>query len=212
MVNEDIVLAYSNIANEYAEAFYHELDNKPIDRKLYDLFADRIPLNGNCLEIGCGPGEISLYLHEKGLHITGIDKSQAMITIAKKLNNNIQFKIDDVFNLSFESDSIDGIVAPFLIVNFTNKEIKLALQEIYRILKHDSILLLTFHIGRNKKLQLNDYFKKNNKIIFTLHSLENVKNIISKCGFIITEVVVKSPYESEQTTRAFIYAKKKDFV
>jgi ubiquinone/menaquinone biosynthesis C-methylase UbiE len=143
------LLAYSSISESYKNLFIKELDTKPIDRMLYDLFFDRVQNKGLVLEIGCGPGEISNYLWDKGLKITGIDLSSKMISEAHKYNPSIPFEVGEVFNLKYLDNSISGIVAPYLIVNFTIKETFEAFREIYRVLKPNSCFLLSFHIGKD---------------------------------------------------------------
>jgi hypothetical protein len=58
--------AYDRAAEAYAEKCFFELYEKPLDRKLYDLFFERTVNRGPVLEIGCGPGEVSNYLWMKG--------------------------------------------------------------------------------------------------------------------------------------------------
>jgi ubiquinone/menaquinone biosynthesis C-methylase UbiE len=208
MKNDDVVNVYSKIAIKYADTFFNELDNKPLDKKLYELFASRVLKNGNCIEIGCGPGEISTYLNSIGTKIVGIDKSKEMVDQAKKHNQNVRFIQGDVFELPFENNCIDGIVAPYLIVNFSDKEIKKAFQEMNRIMKSNSPLLIVFHIGGNKKLKIKNFFGEANKIIFILHSIAKIKKLLRETLFSINEVILKEPYEGEITKRAFIFAKK----
>jgi len=200
--------AYSNIAVDYGRMFINELQTKPLDRKLYDLFADKVIDKGKVLEIGCGPGEISNYLFVKGLNITGIDISPEMIKVAKKYNDRMDFQIGNVFNLTFANDSISGIVAPYLIVNFDYIEVKDAFIEIIRVLRNNGTLLVSFHIGRDKTKTYRDFFHKGKPLTFTFYKVDTIKELLKKVGFIITEVVIKEPYEGEQTTRAYIYAEK----
>ncbi len=208
MTNQEIVAAYSRIAPEYAKAFYHELDTKHIDRKLYEMFAEKLPEKAKCIELGCGPGEISVFLEKYSFNLIGIDKSKEMIEVAKSLNSNISFITDDVFDLTIKNSYADGIVAPFLIVNFDDEEIKKALVEMNRILKNQGILLITFHIGHDEEVEFNNFFVNDNKIIFKLHNVEKIQKIIKDSGFEITETIIKEPYKGEQTTRAFIFGKK----
>ena len=39
---------------------------------------------GRVLELACGTGRIALSLAEAGLHVTGVDRSEAMLTIARR--------------------------------------------------------------------------------------------------------------------------------
>ena len=206
--NSQVVRAYSEVAEKYADQFYKELDHKPLDRKLYDLYAEKVSGKGIHLELGCGPGEVSVYLSKHGLKMIGIDRSKEMIEIAKHLNKNIKFREGDAFNLDFGNDSIDGIIAPYLIVNFTDNEIEIAISEMYRILKKGGNLLITFHTGKNENIEIADFLKKGNYLRFKLHNLNKITKLLSNKGFIINETVVKTPYEGEKTNRAFIYAVK----
>jgi ubiquinone/menaquinone biosynthesis C-methylase UbiE len=208
MENDEIVNVYSKIAKKYADTFFNELDNKPLDRKLYELFASRVIKNGKCIEIGCGPGVISTYLDSIGTNIVGIDKSKEMIEQAKKHNQNVKFIQGDVFELPFDNNCIDGIVAPYLIVNFSDKEIRKTFQEMNRIMKSNSPLLIVFHIGNNKKLKINNFFEETNTITFILHNVDKIKKLLRETLFSINEVVIKEPYEGEITKRAFIFANK----
>jgi ubiquinone/menaquinone biosynthesis C-methylase UbiE len=202
------LLAYSNISESYKNLYINELDSKPIDRKIYDLFFDRAQNKGLILEIGCGPGEISNYLWDKGLKITGIDLSEKMIAEAHKYNPSIPFEVGDVFNLKHLDNSISGIVAPYLIVNFTIKETFEAFLEIYRVLKQNSYFLLSFHIGNNNKKTFMDLITKGTNLTFTFFRVNTIKRLLKKTGFEITEVIIKEPYKGEITTRSFIFSYK----
>jgi len=207
--NEKTVNVYSEIAKEYAKAFFTELNDKPLDRNLYDFFVGKLKDNANCLEIGCGPGEVSNYLFSKGVIITGIDKSEKMIDEAKKLNPQIKFMQGDVFHLPFGNGEIDGIVAPYLIVNFSNDELHKTFSEMTRVLTRQGQLLVVFHVGMNNKLTIRNFFNTQNKLTFVLHSVAKIKRFLKEYGFEITEVLVKEPYKGEVTKRAFIFATKR---
>jgi len=52
------------------------------DVAFYDRVAREI--GGDILELACGTGRIALSLAEAGLHVTGVDRSEAMLTIARR--------------------------------------------------------------------------------------------------------------------------------
>lgn len=205
---EERVAAYSKIAEEYNKQFTNELQKKPLDRKFYDLFYDKVINTGKVLEIGCGPGQISNYLWMRGLDITGIDVSPEMIEVATKYNSNIEFVTGNVFELKYDDESIHGVVAPFLIVNFDLEEVAEAFKEIHRILVQEGVFLVTFHVGNDEKVVINDYLEAGNKLTFTHFRVKTIKDLLAKTGFTVTETIVKEPYEGEKTIRAFIFAKK----
>jgi ubiquinone/menaquinone biosynthesis C-methylase UbiE len=200
--------AYNLAAEEYAGKCFYELYDKPLDRKLYDLFFERVVNKGTVLEIGCGPGEVSNYLKMRGLDIIGLDLSEKMIEIAKRLNPFIDFRIGDVFKLEFKNNSVAGIVAPYLIVNFTAADVALAISEIQRVLIQNGQLLIAFHSG-DEEVEINDFFVKGNTIPYTFFDPEKVKNQLETSGFRIVEYINRMPYEGEVTKRTYIFAEKK---
>ena len=131
-----------------------------------------------------------------------------MITEAHKYNPSIPFEVGDVFNLKFLDNSVSGIVAPYLIVNFTIKETLEAFLEIYRVLKPNSYFLLSFHIGNNNKKSFMNLITKGTKLTFTFFKVNTIKKLLKKVGFEISEVIIKEPYKGEITTRSFIFSYK----
>jgi ubiquinone/menaquinone biosynthesis C-methylase UbiE len=199
--------AYDIAAESYADMCFYELYDKPLDRKLYDLFFERVINKGSTIEIGCGPGEIANYLKMKGLDIIGLDISSKMIEIAKKLNPFIDFRIGNLFDLKFENNSIAGIVAPYLIVNYKMEDIPKAFSELYRVLKDKGQLLISFHSG-GQELEINDFFVKGNTIPFTYFDSDKIRDCLTDTGFKIIEYINRMPYEGEVTQRTYIFAEK----
>jgi ubiquinone/menaquinone biosynthesis C-methylase UbiE len=205
-----IKAAYDRAAELYAEKCFFELYDKPLDKKLYDLFFERTVNRGPVLEIGCGPGEISNYLKMKGLAIGGIDLSEKMIETARRLNPNINFDTGDVFRLKAASGSLAGIVAPYLIVNFAREEVPAALAEMNRALMSGGVLLLAFHAG-NTEFIAEDFFIPGNSVPYTLFEPNMIAEQLAAAGFTVTENIIRLPYEGEKTTRAYLFAKKSNF-
>ena len=200
--------AYDIAAKAYADICFYELYNKSLDKKLYDLFFERVVNKGIVIEVGCGPGEISNYLKMKGIDIIGLDISDKMIEIAKQLNPFIDFRIGDVFNLEFKDNSVAGIVAPYLIVNFQLNDIEQAFSEIHRVLSNNGQLLISFHSG-HEELMINDFFVEGNTIPYTYFDPDSIKDKLVDTGFKINEFINRMPYEGEVTTRTYIFAEKK---
>jgi len=53
------------------------------------MFAFRIIKQGNNLEVGCGPGEISRYLKDREVNIHGLDISDNMVAFYLIVNFNV---------------------------------------------------------------------------------------------------------------------------
>jgi len=96
------------------------------------------------LDVGCGTGNFSIKLAEMGCEVIGIDVSEEMLDQARKKAKekglNIEFKIMDVYNLDFPDKTFDGVLsmAAFEFI----KEPQKAYNEMYRIIKHNSHMLI----------------------------------------------------------------------
>jgi SAM-dependent methyltransferase len=84
--------AYDQIAELYADDMAASM---PFDDASYYLRAAQT-CTGKVLELGCGSGRILSVLHRAGADITGIDRSSAMLTIAKRLTPEAKFLESDM--------------------------------------------------------------------------------------------------------------------
>jgi len=81
----------------------------------------KFTMNSNVLEVGCASGSLTAYIAKLGCIPTGADFSKGMIKLAKVKNNNIKFLVANVFDLPFESEFFDGVIAASLINIVKNK-------------------------------------------------------------------------------------------
>ena len=78
--------SYDAVAEAYAERYLRELESKPLDRALLSAYADTWIANGSAgvvADIGCGPGQVARFLHDRGVATCGIDLSARMCELAR---------------------------------------------------------------------------------------------------------------------------------
>jgi len=115
--------------------------------KLVQHLFNHVPRNGNILDLGCGEGRNSLYLSQVGYNIVGIDLSFKAARVMK--NNFFEEELKglvitgDARNLPFLSDSIDGILAHHLFDHLDANGFDNALNEAFRVLKPEGVMLMT---------------------------------------------------------------------
>lgn len=212
LLKHQIQTAYDAAAQAYAVRCFHELDGKPLDRKLLDLFAERVKPGGNVYELGCGPGEIAHYLHQRGVNIVGLDLCAEMIAEARRLSPDIPFEEGDVFDLHVADASLTGIVAFYLIVNFPPEDVILAFNEMFRVLAPEGVLLLSFHAGQ-ERIHVETFFEQHVPLDFIFHQQADIVAKLQECGFHVDEVLTRSPYKTVEhpSQRAYIFAHKPAF-
>ena len=108
---------YDTVADEYVQRIFDELQHKPLDRQLLDRFADAVREVGPACDLGCGPGQVARYLHERGVEVTGIDLSPAMIERARRLVPGVQFHQGDMTALDLAEGAFAGIAAFYSIIH-----------------------------------------------------------------------------------------------
>jgi ubiquinone/menaquinone biosynthesis C-methylase UbiE len=209
----DIAASYDTVAELYAADYFDELSRKPFDRELLTRFAGLIPRSGRVCDIGCGPGQIARFLAELGLDAMGVDISQSMVEIARRLNPALTFERGDMLSLQFPDATFAGIIAFYSLIHMERSRISDALAELYRVLGTGGHLLMTFHAGEGE-VHVDQYHSSKQdgpKIALhvTFFALEEMQRSVESAGFTIEERLDRDPYDFEYPSRrAYILARK----
>lgn len=96
--------------------------------------------NSHVLDLACGAGTTSIYLSAKyNCKVSGIDISKNLIDSANKSleksdkQHKISFEVADAFNIPYEDNTFDTVIAQAFFILIDKKE--KVLDEIYRVLK-----------------------------------------------------------------------------
>jgi 2-polyprenyl-3-methyl-5-hydroxy-6-metoxy-1,4-benzoquinol methylase len=119
--------SYDRVAEHYATHFADELAAKPLDRALLNCFAELV--NGPVADIGCGPGNVARYLHDRGVPVVGIDLSEQMVAQARRLNPSLTFRRGTMLDLAIDEAAWGGIVAFYSIIHLEPEELPLAFRQ-----------------------------------------------------------------------------------
>lgn len=206
----EVQSSYDRVADEYVRHICDELRHKPLDRQLLDRFADRVQGAGLTCDLGCGPGHVARYLHERGTAMCGVDFSRGMVEHARKLNPGIEFFQGDMRALDVPDEAWAGIVAFYAIVNLPPAELAQAAREMWRVLQPGGMLLLSFHIG-DEVSHVEDLWGCAVSLDFYFFRVEDVANHLRAAGFEVDEIAEREPYAPDieyQSRRAYIFARK----
>lgn len=105
--------AYQRIAAAGGKAWddlYADRDYDPfraLDEFLASPFA---PRRGRALDLGCGGGQASAQLSERGFEVTGIDFSETAINLARANVRGAQFVVGDCLALPFADGAFDLVI------------------------------------------------------------------------------------------------------
>jgi SAM-dependent methyltransferase len=199
--------SYDKVAYEYATRIYGELEHKPLDRELLDRFADRVRGMGLACDLGCGPGHVARYLHERGVDVLGIDLSPGMVQQARKLNPSITFEQADMRALPASDGAWAGVAAFYSLIHIPPAELAGVLGEIRRVLKPGGRLLAAFHIG-DETVHLDEWWGQKVSVDFHFFRPDEFACQLRNAGFEVEEVIEREPYPDVEhpSRRAYIFA------
>jgi SAM-dependent methyltransferase len=195
---------YDAVAATYAMRFVDELADKPIDRSLLDLLIGAAPI----ADIGCGPGHVARYLHDRGAHSAGFDLSPRMIDIATRTHPGIDFQVADMRSLPVADQSWGAIVAFYSIIHIPPAGLPAVFAEFHRVLRPGGLALLSFHLGSELR-HLDEWWDHAVSLDFQFYERAFVENALTAAGLLVDAYFERRPYPDEvDTTRAYLMARR----
>ncbi len=203
--------SYDRLAEEYAARIFGELAGKPLDRALLDCLAEQVGTLGPVADIGCGPGHVARYLHERGMTTLGIDLSPEMLTRARQLSPDIPFEQGNMLALAATDTSWGGIVAYYSIIHIPPDAVPQAFAEFQRVLRPGGQLLLGFHAGEDELVHLDELWDFPISLDYYFYRPETLADLLEAAGFTVEARIVRAPYAPDvehQSQRGYLLARK----
>jgi SAM-dependent methyltransferase len=205
----DTARSYDVVADEYVARIYGELRDKPLDRELLDRFADAVRNVGPVCDVGCGPGHVTRYLHDRGVDVSGVDLSAGMVERARGLNPGIEFRQGDMAALAAPDGSWAAIVLFYSIIHIPRDEVVAVLRELKRTVRPGGCLFLAFHIG-SETIHRDEWWGQAVSVDYLLFTTDEMTGYLRHAGFEVEEVRERDPYPEveHQSRRSYIVARK----
>lgn len=205
----DCQSSYDLVADEYVARIFDELTGKPLDRQLLDRFAEAVRDVGPACDMGCGPGQIARYLHERSVTMCGVDLSPAMIERARRLTPGIEFQPGNMLALNLPDETWAGMTAFYSLIHIARTDMPTELSELRRVLKPDGLLLIAFHIGDETR-HLDEWWGHPVNVDFHCFRPDEMTVFLRNAGFEIEEVIERDPYPEveHRTRRCYIFARR----
>lgn len=137
--------AYSAVSEQYIGLFDggwqdHEDDTELVRRHLTGLV-------GPVLDLGCGPGHWTAYLHSFGAHVTGVDIVPEFIAHARTTHAGPEFWLGSMTEVEVPEHSVAGILAWYSTIHLPPPELDRVLEEFRRLLAPSGVLVVGFFDG-----------------------------------------------------------------
>jgi ubiquinone/menaquinone biosynthesis C-methylase UbiE len=168
---------YNVLAKEYDEETIGFWDNFP--RTFIDTFAEHA--TSPILDVGSGPGRDGILLQEKGLEVTCLDASTAMIELSTA--RGLKSIVGDFSKLPFPDDSFGGVWAYTSLLHIPKSEVGIALSEISRVLKPEGVFGLGLIEGNQELYR--ESSGMNQPRWFSFYMKEEIESLLKDFGFTV---------------------------
>ena len=141
-VDADAFNAFEAAGWEAQVAGYEEFF-VPITTRLVEPVLDVTEVGGGArvLDVASGPGQVAAGAAGRGASVIGVDVAEGMLSLARRLHPEIEFRRGDAEALPFPDASFDAVVANFVMLHLGRPE--QAVAEFARVLAPGGRLALT---------------------------------------------------------------------
>lgn len=198
--NKVAISTYEKIADKYLKQYFNDLTDTPYIDKLLN----KLPQNALIADIGCGPGQFSRYMVQKGFRVVGIDYSKEMIKIAGIKVPEVEFKYMDMRNLEFEENSFDGLLVAYSLIHISSEDIPNTLKGFNKTLKSGGYIEIIVQKGEADRLT-DEPFMPSKKMFFNFFTIERLSQYLNGAGFHIIYQLEADSQDQESMSDKIIY-------
>lgn len=145
MTADRVTQAYSRRAQDYVDALGSMTATHQADRDLIRAWAEG--LGGPVLDVGCGPGQWTAWLHGLGVDVEGVDPVAEFLEDARTRYPEVSFRFGRAEDLDVPAGSLAGILAWYSLIHSTPEVVDAALSEFARALRPGGGLIVGFFEG-----------------------------------------------------------------
>lgn len=115
--------SYDALAAAHPDRVNADLDNRPLDRALFAVFAELVRVGGNrpVADVGCGAGRVTILLSRLGLDAFGVDLSPGMVALARRTYPQLRFEEGSMLALDVPAATLGGLLAFYSIIHIARE-------------------------------------------------------------------------------------------
>jgi len=178
----DLKETYNRIAEDWHRD--HSNDDWWVDGT--DTFIKNLLAGGSVLDVGCGGGTKSKYLHERGLKVTGIDISDKLLVIAHRECSGCIFKEFSMSNLDALDETFDGVFAQASLLHIPKKDAQEVVAKMARKVAKGGCLYLAVKEMREGKpeeeIKIENDYGYDYERFFSYFSITELETYLKEAG------------------------------
>lgn len=177
-MDEKTIHAYNHDAESYLRTWSEQ--ETPLEKHPWIIMAFR--KNAATADIGCGSGREVAWLNDKGYPCVGYDASEALLKHAINTYPQLNFQMAKLPDLTeIENESFQNILCQTVLMHLPEFAIEGAMQNLFRILKSEGSLILSFREGKN----LDSSNREKDDRLYTNISLQRISSIWKNLGGLV---------------------------
>lgn len=137
-----VVAAYGAASAQYIELFPDAGAAHEDDRALIARWAASV--DGPILDAGCGPGLWTVFLHDLGHDVSGIDATPEFVAHARRIRPDLAWTLGDLRDADVPPGSLGGLLIWFSLIHLAPEEVPAALDRLVRLLRPGGRVLIGF--------------------------------------------------------------------
>lgn len=193
MLNDNLKETYNKIAKDWS----NNTGGGDSWMEGIDVFLLFLSKGAKILDLGCGSGYKTKYIHDKGFEVEGVDFSEEMIKNAERKYPEINFDILDVYDLDKYSKRFDGIFSQAVLMHIPKKEIFDILEKIVSKLNKGGVIYISMPeikvVGIEEEMRTDNDYGYDYERFFSYYTLDEVKKLFREIGLeIIYEKIISS--------------------
>ena len=176
---ETVKSGYNKIADRYLSERNQSGENVELIHDFIELLAPK----SKVLDAGCGAGLPIAKILAEQFDVIGVDFSEAQISLAKKNVPNAHFFCQDMIELDFPEESLDGICSYYAIIHIPREEHEGLFINFHRMLRTGGVALLC--LGAEDLVDDIDENYLGTRMYWSHFNSDTYIKMLKKCGFTI---------------------------
>lgn len=198
--------SYDVVADDYDRLLDGAFDRLPLEKALLAAFAELVGRGGTVVETGCGTGEVTRRLRDRGLRVVGTDVSPGMLRVARRRDAGAALAAAAMHALPLGDASVDGAVCWYVLQHVPDDAVDAALAELRRVVRPGGQVLLAFHSGAGSHLKTEGYGGHPMQVHVHRRTAAEVAERLQRNGFTVTSTTETTPPPGSPSGGAVVLA------